>query len=135
MKQSFELDGVEAPAAPVEVERRPEIPTEVHVILEHDRVLGAARQKGSPGLAVAENQRRFGLGQRRSWVAPRRAALAEASPVDGVHENPLDGGASEFGLHPGSALGAAREIDDVDRDHDHPKRLRSGATISPCANV
>ena len=54
VKQRLQLDGVEVPAAPVEIQSRLEIPAEVNVILEHDRVASAALQKGSPDLAMAE---------------------------------------------------------------------------------
>ena len=92
----------------------------MHVVLEDDRVEQLARQQRPPGLAVAERQRRLGLGKNGPWpwIAPGGvAARAEAASVDSLQKDGFRVGASEFGLHPGPALWAAGEVDDVDGNH------------------
>ena len=129
MKQRLQLDRVELPLRPVEIERLFEAPAEMDVVFEDRRVRRAARQEPAPDLAMAERQRRFvardqgprGIGFGRVFT-PR----AKAAPIDRAHEKSRDALAAELALHPSLALRAAREIDDIDGNHGAPpRRLRS----------
>ena len=125
MKQRLQLDRVELPLRPVELEGLFEATAEMNVVFEDRRVRRAARQKPAPDVAMAERQRRLGAGNeapRGIGLGRAIAARPKSSPVDRAHKKTLDTLAAEFPLHPCLARRTAREIDDVDGNHGAPPR-------------
>ena len=117
MKHRLEFDDIERQTRPIACNQLGKARAHMHVVFEHGRVSRGAGEQPPPGLAMAEDERRFGLGK----CGPRRAAGAAVDGGDKLGDHARAGAILR---HERAPLGGAREVQYVDRRRAH----RQGTT-------